>query len=290
MRKLVVSMISAGMLAACGGGGGDWLSFDRSPIVVRIYEGETPMVSLKGTAHGEPDTYVNIGVFVDGALFASATDPNYVDTWTRRFNARLRPLPLGTHEGWIEVRVCEDNPSTCAVPYNNSPWRIEVRVEVEPDPGHPTSPANGAFTDSGAGWTVALWSGAAANIAAANGELNVSIANGGTSNEYAIHLTETTGISLEAGRKYRFTFDARAAASRTIGAYVGEGEDRDGDRSTSIYIQPPPTVRLTTTMQTFSYEFTMYETNRAAEVNFLLGGSDHDVFIDNVAVTDVTPN
>jgi hypothetical protein len=293
MRRLVLATFSMCVLAACGGGGGesDWLSFSPNPVQVHMYDGEAARISITGTAGWVPSEYVEIGVDVDGAL----VDPDSISIssdgdMSRTLYVRLLPLAPGSYDGTIEVRACLDAQTVCAEPYGGSPWHIPMHVTVAADPGNPTTPANGDFTSGTAGWVSNVFGGASAGISVADGVLHANITSGGSTNEFAVYLHETEGINLVSGRRYRFSFDARADSARTIGAHIGEGEDRDGDHSTAIYIQPPPTVSLTTGMQTFSYEFTMWETNRAAQINFLLGGSNADVFIDNVTVTDVTPD
>lgn len=288
MRNLLASVLSVGLLSACGGAGGSsWLSFDRNPIMVTMYEGETPRVSLTGTANDEPSTSINIGVLIDGRLFSPGTDDiQYVDEWTQRFSARLLPLSVGTHEGFIEVRACEDEASTCAVPYGGSPWRIPVNVEVRANPGNPTSPANGDFSSGTTGWTSYIMNGMAGSVSAEDGALHVAVFRGG-SDIFGVQAYMEGGLNLETGKTYRFAFDARADEAKTIGAWVEEGGDRDGDRRGAIYNQTLNEMRLTTSMQTYSTTFTMTETNRAAKVHFFVGGSDADIFIDNVTVTEL---
>lgn len=292
MRKLTVAVLSACVLAACGGGGGGgdsgWLSFDRNPVHVTMYEGESPEVRLTGTASSEPEVSINIGVSADPGIF----DPNSADYerdgYSATFHARLLPsLTVGTHTGYIEVRVCDDLPDVCAQPYDASPWRVPVVVDVLANPGNPTSPTNGDFSGGMSSWRTYVWGGASASFSTTGGELHANISNGGTS-IFGVELEYTGGLDLVAGRRYRLSFAARADAARTIEAWVDEGRDRDGDNTGTIYIQPPPTFTLGTTPQTFSKEFTMPETNRAAGIFFILGGSTADVYLDDVTVTEVT--
>lgn len=294
LKKLVLSVLPAALLAACGGGGGgggggdsSWLSFDRNPVQVTMSEGETPKVNLRGTASSEPDVSIQVGVFADANLFDPNTLGYFEDGYSATFHGRLRPgLAVGTHTGYIEVRVCEDNPNQCSVPYGGSPWRVTVNVQVLPDPGNPTSPANGDFSAGMNNWATSAWGGGIGSSAVTGGELHTTISSGGP-DTWNVQVNYTGGINLEAGRTYRLSFDARADAPRGIEAYVAEGSDRDGDGYGSIYTQSMD-YSLGTTMQTFHRDFAMTETDRAADLRFMLGGSTTGVYLDNVTVTDIT--
>jgi hypothetical protein len=196
---------------------------------------------------------------------------------------------VGTHNGSIEVRACLDDPEICSSPYDKGTWQIPVRVQVQADPGNPISPANGVFTTNTVGWEEYedQPSGAAMSLSATGGEMRVNITNGGTQ---FYHLQVSyRGINLEEGRTYSLSFDARADSARTIWASVHDGgRDLNGDGNIYwTYIPGVPNLSLTTSMQTFTYEFTMPETNRMATVDFFVGGSDVDVYLDNVTVTEV---
>jgi hypothetical protein len=288
MKKLAISMLSACLLTACGGGGSDWLSFDRNPVRVKIYVGESPVVRLTATASSAPSVPINVGVFVDGTVFDASSVGYEQDNYSVTFHGKLLPtLSVGTHTGFIEARVCEDDATVCAVPYDKSPWKIPVIIDVAADPGNPTSPANGDFSDGMTDWHTYAFGGGVATFSVSGGALHVNVASGGPS-AYSVQANYGGGIDLEVGRTYRLSFDARADSARTIDAYVHEGDDRDGDGTGAIYSQWPFTFTLGTTMQTFSTDFTMFDTNRAAGIWFGFGASDADVVLDNVTVTDVT--
>ncbi len=292
LEKLAVVVVPLSLLVACGGGGGggsSWLTFDRYTAQVTMYEGESPEVRVEATASSAPDSYPQVQVTSDGVLFDPGSLGYYEDGLSGSVYGDLRnDLTVGTHEGWLQVRVCKDDPSQCNEPFDGSPWRIRVVVTVLPDPGNPTSPLNGDFSAGMSGWTTYTSQGGAATFSTPGGQLLAAISNGGQET-WSVQMHYTGGIDLEAGRRYRLSFDARADAPRLIEAFVEEGRDRDGDGYGSIYTQPIPSYSLGTTMQSFHTDFTMSETNRAASLYFMLGGATADVYLDNIEVTDVTP-
>jgi hypothetical protein len=300
MNRRLIPLLSVYLLAACGGGGGGgeggdsgWLSLPDE-VRATLYEGEGIRLRMTGSANELPETHVEIGVLLDGSLFvAESVRREYDETkLALTVTADVRSsLSVGTHRGTIEVRACEDDVSVCAQHYGGSPWRIPVTIVVLADPGNPTTPTNGAFSVNTAGWEEYedQASGAAMSLSATDGELHVSIGNGGT--EFYHLQVSYRGVNVEAGKTYRLSFDARAAAARTIWASVHDGgRDLNGDGNIYFtYIPSVPFMALTTSMQTFSYVFTMPHTNRSATVDFFVGDSNTDVFIDNVSVTEVFP-
>jgi len=87
--------------------------------------------------------------------------------------------------------------------------------------------------------------------------------------------------TLVQGETYVLTFDASAAANRTVDIKVGLPL-----APFTAYVSE--TVNLTTSMQTFTYIFTMTDpTANNAGLDFFLGLASADVFIDNVELTEV---
>ncbi|MFW6221787.1 MAG: carbohydrate binding domain-containing protein [Fibrobacterota bacterium] len=136
---------------------------------------------------------------------------------------------------------------------------------------------NGDFSSGASGWIlVGNLEGASATGAVENQEYHVSISSGGTA-DYAIQLNRP-GLSFTEGEAYRVSFDARADAPRTIKAKINQSvADWTTYHSTEH--------RLTTEHQTYTFDFTMdYPSDDNARVEFNLGLSDIDVYIDNVEV------
>jgi hypothetical protein len=162
---------------------------------------------------------------------------------------------------------------------------------VAPNPGYPVTPENGDFTAGTDHWTLWLASGGpAASLAVQDGALKATIPDGGA-DYWNVQVSYAPGIDLVQGTSYRLSFDAWADAPRSIYASVHEnGRDLDGDGSAyRTYAHGLPELGLTSTAQTFQLDFTMPLTNRAATVDFFLGGSTVGVHLDNVTVTEVAP-
>ncbi len=288
MTKLTASIVSSCLLAACGGGGGDSSGY-RLPasITVNAYEGETIGVHFKGYAAKEPQGYLGVQVTVDGTYFDPDVPEPYVneEELSMSVSLTLRPtLAANTYSTQIGVLICEDEDCESR--------SIPVTIHVAPDPHNPSTPDNGDFSSGATGWSIATFGGGAATLSATAGELRVDLTSGGSNPygpaTYAVRLVSPP-INLEEGTTYRLSFRARAASTpRAISVSVSQGADRDGDGGTYLY-RYMENVSLTGEGATYtSPSFTMWETNRAANINFYVGGSTADVFLDDVVV-EVVP-
>jgi len=112
-------------------------------------------------------------------------------------------------------------------------------------------------------------------------QLAVSIADGQAGTDAgAVTLTQR-GVRLAQDNDYRLTFDARAAADRTIGVKL---MSKDG---TIAYAEG--TVALTTDMAPREMSFSMSAaTDSEAQLVLQLGGHDADITLDNVVLTQTT--
>ncbi|WP_068787314.1 carbohydrate binding domain-containing protein [Paenibacillus phocaensis] len=151
---------------------------------------------------------------------------------------------------------------------------------------------NGAFDESTDHWSLKLgdqWNGmASASLTSTNGELVIRI---DTFDEKAIAnelnwipQVSQTGLRLEKGKTYLFSFDARASVARKIDFGFGKSlpdepyyDSYFGDRAS-----------LTTEMQRYTYTFTMgKETEENAQLDLNVGmiegiGANTEVILDNV--------
>ena len=112
-----------------------------------------------------------------------------------------------------------------------------------------------------------------------NGALKVDITKASDVN-YGVQFYQKP-INLEKGESYKVSFDAWSSENRTMSTKLGSEEDRgwanySGDQSIS----------LTTSKQTFSYQFKMTgDTNTAARLEFNLGNNGvNTVWLDNVRI------
>lgn len=141
---LVASLLAFG-LAACGGGSGggststqgnnpagNWLSFTPSTLSVTQDEGDSVSVSLIARSSRTFAAPVNVAI-----TDATGVISNRVEITAQsdlEYRATLHTsgtLKAGQHATTLEVRLCEDLPTTCAKPLPGSPWRVPLTVTVQ---------------------------------------------------------------------------------------------------------------------------------------------------------------
>lgn len=131
--------------------------------------------------------------------------------------------------------------------------------------------------------TATPWYGNASNVVDLGGGNFVNQANVTTAgNPWDVNLSQV--VVLQSGLTYQLSFDAFTDAttgSRTI--ITGLGQDN------APYASLTQTTTLTSTSQTFTYQFTInYGDAVSDRVIFDLGAATGFVFIDNVSVVEVT--
>jgi len=112
-----------------------------------------------------------------------------------------------------------------------------------------------------------------------NGQMVISISTIGSSGWY-IQLVKY-GIKLEAGKKYRVRFKARAENGRSLTAYVGEGTEPWGAHSNYNVFS------LTDIMEEYSYTFDMTTNDNDARIKFDLGTSTADVYFESIVIESI---
>jgi len=150
-----------------------------------------------------------------------------------------------------------------------------------PDPAYyaGTSVYTSDFSSGISEWYLGVNGGASATKQNENSELAVNISTAGTQG-WHIQLAKS-GISLEAGKKYRVTFTASADDSREILAYTGKNYD-----DWSAY-SDYNTITLTTTSTEFSYVFDMTTDDDNVRIVFDLGLTDVNVSFKSVVLESV---
>lgn len=139
---------------------------------------------------------------------------------------------------------------------------------------------NGDFSSGMTNWTTYESGGANANFSVQSGQLKVQVINSGTY-IYDIQVFYEN-LLIENGKDYRLTFDARSQAARSIIAEVGESDD-------DFTAYGSDTIDLTTTMTTYSFDFTMTEaTDSTARINLQCGLYGSTMYFDNVALYCLT--
>jgi len=260
------------------------------------YQGEPSLsLTIQATSSRTITEQLNVGVVVDGAVFTGGVDVQALSDL--QYSARLTvrdDLAVGLKQGNVEVRLCRDSPLVCAQPYEGSPWQVPYQIDVRSSDGLTSDVVNGDFASGTAGW--GAWANQGSlSISSSSGVLKATTTSRGPVGvSTSMGLSYDGGIALEAGKRYRLSFDARADASRTIVPMVTEnGRDlnADGFPYDDYITETSPVTSLTTTMTSYHLDFTMPVTNRSAGVVFYLGtdsaGSSAAVYLDNVSVTEV---
>lgn len=145
VRAALAVLALGGGLAACGGsgggGGGDsakggsafQLSFQPGTLTATYYQGEPALVGVQVRANQAYTAPVQVAVIDSSGVTDGNLQLLALSSLTYEATVRLSPtLPAGNYTGNLEVRVCEDLPTTCAKPVPGSPWRLPYQVQVRP--------------------------------------------------------------------------------------------------------------------------------------------------------------
>lgn len=144
---------------------------------------------------------------------------------------------------------------------------------------------NGTFSSGADSWAFNNWSGEGEGTVA-EGEYRLTVNSVGE-NYYDIQVVQP-GILLEQGKTYRVRYDAYATSDRVLNVNVGMPVDPYTTFLTSVVGETE--VNLTTSRQSFSFEFTMEEpTYEDSRIEFSVGTSTPSVYIDNVSMVEVEP-
>lgn len=140
LKKLIMALCVPSLISCGGGGGGggssgaednSWLSFNPAPIDVFGYVNEPISIDLTAKSSKTITETVNVAVidsygkFEPNISIKKSTDLEYTATLQT-----AKTLPVGTHTGKLEVRLCLDEPLTCKQPYPGSPWSLPYKIDV----------------------------------------------------------------------------------------------------------------------------------------------------------------
>ncbi|WP_372949547.1 cellulase family glycosylhydrolase [Mariniphaga sp.] len=151
-----------------------------------------------------------------------------------------------------------------------------------PEPGRyvgtPAYTSN--FQTGNDGWSLNAQQGASAQLTRADNTLNISINNPGTAG-WHVQL-QKGNISLQAGKKYRFSFKAKAEASRSMTTYIGMS--RDPWSAYSGYNG----VTLADTFAVYTFIFDANATDNSARMVFDMGNSGINISVTDIKIEEVT--
>lgn len=144
--KFVKSSLFALMfvLSGCGGGGdnlhsandnpeGAWLSFSPPVLRQEQYEGESLPIIFTGTSRRTFSAPFNIRIDDGGGLITTQVGLTTLSEFSYKATLWSNPgLNVGLHQSQLQIHLCEDDPSICAVPFPGSPWHVPMSIEVKP--------------------------------------------------------------------------------------------------------------------------------------------------------------
>ncbi len=139
---------------------------------------------------------------------------------------------------------------------------------------------NGTFDTNTDGWEVLKIDGSDADVSAIDGEMRINFTNYAGWEKWSTMIHQNT-IQLEAGKTYELKFDARSTVDREAWLEMSN--------------MAPQVLNLTTTGQTFTFEFVAASTISNGALKFLLGTDNLDgalfvknqsVYLDNISITE----
>lgn len=196
---------------------------------------------------------------------------------------RLAALPAIGHRfvSWSGAATGTSPFATVTMDKVQSVTATFAPTEAGPPVGTGTELVRGGDFASGASeWSLAVNCGAATG-GVVGGAYAVNVTEAGSAG-YCLQFRQT-GLNLEAGKTYQFSFEAKASAPRSLIGYVGQ----DGAPYTNYLLGSTGdwTVEATTQSQVFSKTFTMASTDASGRIDLNLGGAGTGtVTIDNVSL------
>jgi endoglucanase len=151
-----------------------------------------------------------------------------------------------------------------------------------PEPGRyvGTSVYTSNFQTGNDGWNLNAQQGASAQLTRANNTLNINISNPGTAG-WHVQL-QKGNISLQEGKKYRFSFKAKAESDRSMTNYIGMSKD-----PWSAY-SGYNSVNLADTFTVYTYIFDASTTDNTARMVFDMGNNDINISVTDIKIEEIT--
>jgi hypothetical protein len=227
-------------------------------------------VTLVATATAENNTISKLEFYVGSSKIGESTNYPYSFSWNNPASG----------EYIVSARAYDEN-NNIAVS-DGKLVRITSLVSTE-------KLMNSEFDDGKNNWSLNSWNGATLDLSI-DGNSALSGVNSALlkvtalgPNTYEAQFKQ--GISIVKGRKYALSFSAKSSANRTMSVWI----QKDASPYTTFFSQ---NASLTTQAQNFGpYTFTASVTETACSLEFILGNSLGNVWIDRVSLTekDETP-
>ena len=151
---------------------------------------------------------------------------------------------------------------------------------------------NGSFAgNTSVDWTVTNQAQSTGAIVSpvTNNELTLNFTGANIGTATGAPFLNQRNIALTAGRRYRLSFDARAAQTRNISVTVCNGDSRTTRFLTAPGSASASTLSLTQTNQNYWAEFDVGQNLTNGQVEFWFGGQNINWFLTNVMLTEIGP-
>jgi len=228
--------------------------------------------------------YMDQTTYAANTFYVSPDGVNYtqitptVTTWSGPDGGYRDTITSNVAAGYQYLKITFNETTTMS-------WPAIGRVEIAYAPSTPgtNEVLNPEFDNGTTNWQFWNTAPAAGSISAVTGKGmsgtnagKATITNGG-SYDYSAQVVQS-GISLVSGKTYTISFMAKADASRALRVNLWQ----DGGSYVTYW---SASQSLTTSNQTFTYQFTATSTDPAACLIFNVGASTTSVYIDDVSVT-----
>ncbi|HEY0586212.1 MAG TPA: PQQ-binding-like beta-propeller repeat protein [Pseudoduganella sp.] len=156
-KILAVLLASAFVVTGCGGGGGksgssnssgsgsssggsggtstpsnSWLALTPSAVDLSVIEGDAQEFTVVAKSSKTISQTFNVGVVDKAGLIQPSVELKTITPY--EYSAKMKlatTLKPGSYTTRLEVRLCEDDPATCAKPIQGSPWYVPLNVTVK---------------------------------------------------------------------------------------------------------------------------------------------------------------
>lgn len=154
MRFKATGLGLAALLAGCGGGGGDdggsgpapsatpyTLTFAPATLELTAPAGTSYLMAVDAQIDRPIPEAVNVAIIDRAGVLRPSISVTAVSQTRYRANlTTASTLAQGDHSGSLEVRICRDDPITCAAPIPGSPWQLPFRFTIMATPTPPSPP------------------------------------------------------------------------------------------------------------------------------------------------------
>jgi len=156
MRRFIGLVALAIATAGCGGGGGGgsgstsgstdigsslggtdsstsaWLQLTPATVNLTTYERRGQSFSINVKSSKPIAQGINVGIVDPKGLIDTKVTVDWIGALEYRADLSISDkLAPGTYSGKLELRLCEDDPVSCAKPIEGSPWHIPLTVTVK---------------------------------------------------------------------------------------------------------------------------------------------------------------